>query len=39
LFASKALTGKSILKQAFVHDSDVIEGLGDHLPLVADFDL
>jgi hypothetical protein len=39
LFASKALTSKRILKQAFVQDSDGIEGLGDHMPLVADFDL
>ena len=39
LYASKALTSKRILKQAFVQDSDGIEGLGDHMPLVADFDL
>jgi len=36
MFASRALTSKAILTQAYVHDSTVIQDLGDHLPLVAD---
>ena len=39
LFASAALTKSSALTQAYVYDSEVIRDLGDHMPLVADFEL
>jgi hypothetical protein len=39
LFASAALTSRKVLTQARVHDSEAIEALRDHMPLVADFDL
>jgi exonuclease III len=37
LFASNALIGK--LRRAYVHDSEAIRDLGDHMPLVAEFDI
>ena len=39
LFASAKITDRAILKSAYVYDSDAIRTLGDHLPLVADFDV
>jgi len=37
LFASQLASKTGTLTRAYVHDSDVIRDLGDHLPLVADF--
>jgi hypothetical protein len=39
LFASAPLTRDGILSQAYVHDSDALRDFGDHLPLVADFEI
>jgi hypothetical protein len=39
LFASAALTSGRTLTQAYVYDSDVVRALGDHMPLVADFEV
>ena len=38
-FRQCGVTSERILTKAFVYDSEVIRGLGDHMPLVADIDL